>query len=118
MEAKAVVRYVKMSPRKARIVANMVRGKNVEEALAILQLLPKKGAKIVGKLLRSATANAEDKSKGKVDVDALIVKSIQIDNGPLTKRWMPRSMGRANRIQKRTSHISIVVDVDGNRAGA
>ncbi len=110
MEAKAVVRYVRMSPRKVRIVANMVRGQSVDEALVILKLLPKKSAKVIEKLLHSAAANSDDKSKGKVDIDALIVKSIQVDNGPLIKRWMPRAMGRANRIQKRTSHITIVVD--------
>jgi large subunit ribosomal protein L22 len=88
----------------------MVRGKSVDEALAILKLLPKKSARIIEKLLNSAAANADDQSKGKVDVDALVVKAISVDNGPLVKRWMPRAMGRANRIQKRTSHITIVVD--------
>jgi large subunit ribosomal protein L22 len=113
MEAKAVVRYVRMSPRKVRIVANMIRGKNVDEAIATLKLLPKKSAKIIEKLIQSAAANSDDKSKGKVDVDALIVKSIQVDNGPIIKRWMPRAMGRANRIQRRTSHITVVVDEAG-----
>jgi large subunit ribosomal protein L22 len=113
MEAKAVVRYVRMSPRKVRIVANMIRGKNVDEAIATLKLLPKKSAKIIEKLIHSAAANSDDKSKGKVDVDALIVKSIQVDNGPIIKRWMPRAMGRANRIQRRTSHITVVVDEAG-----
>jgi large subunit ribosomal protein L22 len=116
MEATAIVRYVRQSPRKMRIVANMIRGKSVDEALAILKLLPKRGARLIEKALSSAAANADDKSKGKVDVDALVVKAIQIDNGPIVKRWMPRSMGRANRIQKRTSHITVVVN-DGE-AGA
>jgi large subunit ribosomal protein L22 len=98
-----------MSPRKVRIVANMVRGKNVDEAIAILKLLPKKSAKIIEKLVNSAAANADDLSKGKADVDALFVKSIQVDNGPIIKRWMPRAMGRANRVNKRTSHITVVV---------
>lgn len=110
MEAKAVVRYVRISPRKVRIVANMIRGKSVDEALGILKLLPKKSCKVIHKLLTSASSNADDKSKGKVDVDSLVVKSIQVDNGPLIKRWMPRAMGRANRIQHRTSHITVVVD--------
>ena len=109
MEATAVVNYVRMSPRKVRIVANMVRGKNVDEAIALLKLLPKKSALIIEKLIHSAAANADDLSKGKVDVDALIVKSIQVDNGPIIKRWMPRAMGRANRIQRRTSNIRVVV---------
>lgn len=115
MEAKAVVRYVRISPRKMRIVADMVREKPVEEALSLLKLLPKKGAKVVAKLLTSAAANAEDLSKGKTDVDSLVVKTIQVDNGPIIKRWMPRAMGRANRIQRRTSHITVVVS-DGEAA--
>jgi large subunit ribosomal protein L22 len=108
-EARAVVRHVKMSPRKVRIVANMVRGKNVDDAIATLKLLPKKSAKLIEKAINSAAANADDKSKGKANIDSLIVKSIQIDNGPILKRWMPRAMGRANRIQHRTSHITVVV---------
>ena len=109
MEATAVVRYVRMSPRKVRIVANMVRGKNVDEAIAILKLLTKKIAHVIEKHIHSAAANADDLSKGTVDVDALFVKSIQVDNGPIIKRWMPRAMGRANRIQRRTSNIKVVV---------
>jgi large subunit ribosomal protein L22 len=98
-----------MSPRKVRIVANMIRGKDVDTALNILKLLPKKSARVIVKLVESAAANAEDKSKGKGDVEGLVVKSIQVDNGPIIKRWMPRAMGRANRIQRRTSHISVVL---------
>ena len=109
MEAKAVVRQVRMSPRKVRIVANMIRGKDVDTALNILKLLPKKSARVIVKLVESAAANAEDKAKGKADVDSLVVRSIQVDNGPLIKRWMPRAMGRANRIQRRTSHITVVL---------
>jgi large subunit ribosomal protein L22 len=115
MEAKAVVRYVRMSPRKVRIVANMVRGKRVDDALGVLKLLPKKSAHVISKLVTSAAANAEDKSKGEGDVESLVIQSIQVDNGPIIKRWMPRAMGRANRIQSRTSHITVVVS-DG--AGA
>jgi len=115
MEARAVVRSVRMSPRKVRIVANMIRGKDVDTALNILKLLPKKSARVIVKLVESAAANAEDKAKGKADVDSLVVKSIQVDNGPLIKRWMPRAMGRANRIQRRTSHITVVL---GDEAGA
>jgi large subunit ribosomal protein L22 len=102
-----------MSPRKVRIVANMIRGKRVEDALGVLTLLPKKSAKIIAKLLNSAVANADDLSKGKADVDALTIKTIQVDNGPLIKRWMPRAMGRANRINHRTSHITVVLDEGG-----
>ncbi len=113
MEARAVVRDVTMSPRKMRIVANMIRGKRVEEALGILQLLPKKGARIIHKLVHSAAANLDDKSKGEVDTDTLFIKTIQVDNGKIIKRWMPRAMGRANRIQRRTSHITVVIHEAG-----
>ena len=113
MEARAVVRDVTMSPRKVRIVANMIRGKRVEDALGMLQLLPKKGARIIHKLVHSAAANLEDKSKGEVDTENLVIKSIQVDNGKIIKRWMPRAMGRANRIQRRTSHITVVLDEAG-----
>ena len=104
-----------MSPRKVRIVANMIRGKRVEDALGILALLPKKSAEVVTKLVKSAAANVDDLSKGKADVDELVVKTISVDNGPIIKRWMPRAMGRANRIQHRTSHISVVLS-DGAEA--
>jgi large subunit ribosomal protein L22 len=113
MEARAIVRDVTMSPRKVRIVANMIRGKRVEEALGMLQLLPKKGARIIHKLVHSAAANLEDRSKGEVDTENLVIKAIQVDNGKIIKRWMPRAMGRANRIQRRTSHITVVLDEAG-----
>jgi len=109
MEARAIVRHVKMSPRKVRIVANMIRGKRVEDALGMLTLLPKKSAKIMSKLVNSAVANADDQAKGQGNVDTLVVKAITVDNGPIIKRWLPRAMGRANRIQRRTSHITVVV---------
>src|SRR5262245_60450106 len=108
-EGKAVVRHVRMSPRKVRIVANMIRGKSVDHALGLLQLLPKKSAEIIQKLVKSAAANVEDKTKGKADVDSLFIKAISVDHGPIIKRWMPRAMGRANRIQRRTSHITVVL---------
>jgi large subunit ribosomal protein L22 len=107
MEAKAVVRTVRMSPRKMRVVANLVRGKKVGEAMALLKLMPKKGAFVIRKLLISAVANAEQ--KGDVDVDNLLVRDCNVDNGPIVKSWMPRSMGRANRIQSRTSHVTVTV---------
>jgi len=107
MEAKAVVRHVRMSPRKMRIIANLVRGKRVDEAMGLLKLMPKKGAFVIRKLLISAVANAEQ--QGDVNVDSLKVRDCSVDNGPILKRWMPRSMGRANRIQRRTSHVTVVV---------
>ena len=108
MEARAVVRHVRMSPRKMRVIADRVRGKRVEEAMAMLKLMPKKGAVVIRKLLISAVANAEH--QGQQDVDALLVKTCSIDNGPILKRWMPRAMGRAGRVQHRTSHVTISVD--------
>ncbi len=109
MEARAVVRHIQMSPRKMRVVANMVRGTRVDESISLLRLMPKKAAGIIAKALESAAANAEDKSGGEVDVDALTVKTIFVDGGPVIKRWMPRAMGRANRIIHRTSHLTVVV---------
>lgn len=109
MQARAVVKHIHMSPRKIRVVANMVRGERLEEALATLRFMPKKAARIITKVLESAAANAYDKSGGDVDVDALQVEGIFVDGGPVIKRWMPRAMGRANRINHRTSHITVVV---------
>jgi large subunit ribosomal protein L22 len=108
MAATAHVRHVRMSPRKMRVVANMVRGKRVDYAMNILKLMPKKAAFVIRKLLVSAVANAEH--QGQEDVDGLLVKDCNIDNGPILKRWMPRAMGRAARVQHRTSHVTITVD--------
>ena len=109
MQARAVLRDIQMSPRKMRVVANMVRGGRVEDALATLRLMPKKAAGVIVKAVASAAANAEDKSGGEVDIDSLFIESICVDGGPVTKRWMPRAMGRANRINHRTSHLTVVV---------
>ena len=109
MEARSIVKGIPMSPRKMRAIANMVRGESVEHALATLRLMPKKAARIISKALESAAANAEDRSGGEVDVDDLMVKTICVDCGPITKRWMPRALGRANRIQHRSSHLIVVV---------
>ena len=107
MEAKAIVRHVRISPRKMRVVANLVRGRRVDEAMAMLKHTPKRSGLVIHKLLLSAIANAEN--KGTADVDALVVRYCSIDNGPIIKRWMARAMGRANRIQRRTSHVTLVV---------
>ena len=112
MQAKAYVRQIQMSPRKLRVVANMVRGDSVEGALNTLSLMPKKAARIISKALVSATANAEDKSGGEVDVDDLRISEIKVDGGTMIKRFMPRSMGRANRINHRTSHLTVIVSDD------
>jgi large subunit ribosomal protein L22 len=109
MNASAKVRHIRISPRKLRVVANMVRGESLEDAMSTLALMPKKAARIIGKALVSATANAEDKSGGDVDIDTLTVKTITVDGGPVVKRWMPRAQGRANRINHRTSHLTVVV---------
>jgi len=109
MEARAFVKTIQMSPRKMRVVANMVRGQDVGNALKSLDFMPKKAAKIIAKAVRSAVANADDRSGGEVDVDALKVSKIFVDGGPVAKRWMPRAMGRANRINHRTSHLTVVV---------
>lgn len=107
MEAKAILRFCRVAPRKARIVADMIRGRNVEEAISLLEFTPKRSAQIVRKVLHSAIANAEDTSD--VDVDRLFVKRITVDQGPTLKRYRPRAQGRAFRINKKTSHIVLVV---------
>jgi large subunit ribosomal protein L22 len=108
-EARAKLRRVRMSPRKTRIVANLVRGRSVEEAVSLLRAVPRKPAPVLTKLILSAAANAGLGGSSDVDADALIVKTITVDEGPTFKRWRARAMGRATRINKRTSHITVVV---------
>ena len=108
MEAKAVAKYIRISPQKARLVADVVRGQDVETAITTLRFMPKKAARILRKVIESAVANAEQTET--IDVDTLYVKEIQINGGPMLKRFRPRAMGRATRILKRTSHITVVVD--------
>ena len=107
MEARAKLRFTRIAPTKARLVADLIRGKGSEEALNILTFTPKAAARIIVKLLKSAVANATQK---KIDVDRLYVKTIYVDQGPTMKRFMPRAMGRATPIRKRTSHITIILD--------
>ncbi len=107
MQARSLVRGISMSPRKMRVVANLVRGKSVEAAVGLLDLMPKKAAGIISKAIKSAAANAEDRED--VSVDELRIHIIAVDGGAIAKRWMPRSMGRANRINHRTSHLTVVV---------
>jgi len=109
MQARAYVRGLQISPRKMRVVANLVRGKKVDEAVGLLELTPKKAARLIVKAVKSAAANAEDLSGGDVSIDALRIASIMVDQGTTAKRWMPRSMGRANRINHKTSHLTVVV---------
>jgi len=108
METRAAVKYIRVSPRKIRLVMDQVRGRKVEEALNILSFAPQKGARILKKLINSAVANAEQNSD--VDVDSLYIKRLYADEGPTMKRWRPRAQGRATRINKRTSHLAIIVD--------
>ena len=109
MEAQAKLRNVRLSPRKARLVVDMVRGKGIQDAMNILQFSPQKTAPILSKLLKSAVANAEQ--KGVSDVDTLFIKTVMVDQGPVLRRFMPRAQGRASRIRKPTSHITVVLDV-------
>ncbi|HIE64832.1 MAG TPA: 50S ribosomal protein L22 [Nitrospiria bacterium] len=107
MEAKVILRYIRIAPRKARLVADLVRGKNAEEAFTILKFTPRRGAMIIEKILKSAVANASQKEMG--DVDTLKISRVFVDCGPTMKRMRPRAMGRANTILKRTSHITLVL---------
>ncbi len=107
MQAKAVAKYIRISPRKAAQVADLVRGKSVGEAYAILKFTPNKGAAIIEQVLKSAVANAEHNYN--MDVDKLYVSTIFVDQGPSLKRFKPRAMGRADGIMKRTSHITVMV---------
>lgn len=107
MEVKAVHRYARTSAQKARLVADQVRGMPVDKALDLLKFSPRKAAGLIYKVLSSAVANAENNNS--LDVDKLYVASIMVDEGPSLKRIMPRAKGRADRIVKRTSHISVTV---------
>jgi large subunit ribosomal protein L22 len=98
--------FLRIAPRKVRLVADHVRGQRVGDALAMLKYTPQAAAKPLAKLLRSAVANAEQKG-GHVDVDALVVKTLTVDQGPKMRRFMPRAMGRAYRIEKKTSHVYV-----------
>lgn len=109
MDSIAHLRYLRMAPRKVAVVAAHVRGLQVGDALAALHVVRRAAATPVKKLIESAVANATDKSKGAVDVDTLWVKSISVDQGPTARRYMPRAMGRGTRINKKTSHLHVVL---------
>lgn len=108
MEVSAKLRFVRLTPRKARLVADLIRGKGSEEALNILSFTKKAAAKVIRKVLQSAVANANQKKT--LSIDRLYVKKIAVDPGPTWKRFTPRALGRATTIRKRTSHITIVLD--------
>lgn len=113
MEARAVSRFVVISPRKAKLTADLIKGKPVNEALAVLEFTPRRAGEIIIKVLQSAIANAVDKEgTGKLDVDQLYVKNAIIDPGPIMPRWRPRAYGRASKIRKRMSHIKVLVSTD------
>jgi large subunit ribosomal protein L22 len=107
MRAEATLKHARISAQKARLVADLIRGQRVEQALNTLSFSTQKGAGLVKKVLESAIANAEHNAGA--DVDELKVESIQVNEGPTMKRIMPRAKGRANRIMKRTSHITLTV---------
>jgi large subunit ribosomal protein L22 len=107
MEVKAVAKYVRVSPTKVRKVGKAVKGKPVEDALSVLGFMPQRAAKVLGKVIRSAVANADQKPD--VEVDNLTIGNIVVNQGPSLKRFRPRAMGRATRILKRTSHITVTL---------
>jgi large subunit ribosomal protein L22 len=108
--SKAIARFARISPRKARMIVNLVRGRQAGEALQILEFTTKAGAPFVKKLIESAVANARTQSPG-VDLDALFVETAFVDKAPnkFMRRWRPRAMGRATRVQKGLSHITVVL---------
>jgi len=106
MEAKAIAKFQRVSPRKTALIARNVRGKGIEEAMNILRFTPNKPAGAILNVLKSAAANATQMA---VNVDAMFVKEILVTSGPTWKRFMPRSQGRANKIHKRTSHITVIL---------
>lgn len=108
MEVKASLKYARVGAQKARLVADLVRGKDVNEAVKTLTFLNKKSAGMVKKLIESAVANAEYKKV--MDVDNLYVKTIWVDQGPVLKRFRPRAQGRAFGVRKKTSHINVVLE--------
>jgi len=112
MEARAILKFVRMSPRKARLVVDLIRGRKAEEALHILKFTRRRAAKVVEKILKSAIANATQKEIG--DVDDLRVSKAYVDGGPTEKRIQPTAMGRAWTIHKRMSHITIVLSPGGS----
>ncbi len=110
MEFKAKQKWIKLSPQKARLVADAVRGLDVQDAIDTLKFMTQKAAPLVSKAVRSALANAREyKGEGKPDVDKLFLKTVMVDGGPTLKRIKPRAYGRAHRIRRRTSHIMVVL---------
>ncbi len=110
MEAKAIKRYIPTSPRKMRLVVDLVRGKSVSEALNILHYSPKHASKVVEMTIKSAVSNLSGKiDSGRVDEGAVFVKTIFVDSGPVLKRMLPAPQGRAFKIRKRSNHLTIIL---------
>ena len=117
MEARAIAKDIRMSPRKVRLVVDLIRGRPVNEAISVLRFSKKAAAVPVDKTLRSAVANVRDKADrdgDSVDVDALVVSCAFVDQGPTLKRWKARAMGRASPRRRRSSHITVVVKAKEN----
>lgn len=110
MEVLAKGKYIRISPKKVRPIADLIRGKNALEAEVILSAMPQRAASVIGKVLKSAIANAENDFS--LEKNKLTISKITIDGGPTLKRYMPRAQGRASEIKKRTSHIEVVVSGD------
>lgn len=108
MEAKAILRFARVSPRKVRRTANLIKGKKAGDALIVLRFLPHASARVVMKILKSAMANAEQKKIA--DPESMKITKAIVEQGPSMKRMMPRAMGRANIIRKRTSHITLILE--------
>jgi len=112
MEGKAILRFARVSARKARLVADLVRGKDVPDAIEMLTFTQKKTAPLIKKLIESAMANAShlaERDQASVEVDDLYVKTIYVDAGPMLRRFRPRAQGRATKVLKKTSHITVVL---------
>lgn len=110
MESKAVLRYARVSAQKARLVADLVRGRDIGEAIEVLTFTNKKSAPLIRRLVESAIANAEvaaERANEDLDIDDLYIKTIYVDAGPTLRRFRPRAQGRATPIQKKTSHITV-----------
>jgi large subunit ribosomal protein L22 len=112
MESKAIARYIRITPRKMVLVADLVRGKKVNEALSILHFSPKRSSLVIEKTIRSALANMMNREESKnINVDDAVVAEIRVNEGTTWKRWSPRAMGRATRIRKRTSYLHVTLSV-------
>lgn len=108
MQVQAKLRHYRIAPRKARLVTDMIKGMEVEKAISTLQVTNKKCAPVIRKLVESAVANADQ--RGDMDVDALYISRAYVDEGPTMRRFQPRAMGRATRINKRSSHVTVVLE--------